>query len=67
MAGGRQGSRTRTLGTVERGALGTGMMSDVNEKGMDITQSPSAAEQGAEAGADLKSELEKVDRDDLKR
>jgi|SwirhisoilCB2_FD_contig_51_14310875_length_429_multi_3_in_0_out_0_1 hypothetical protein len=67
MAGGRQGSRTRAPGTVERGALGGGMMSDVDEKGMDITKSPSAAEQGAEAGSDLREELEKIDRDDLKR
>jgi hypothetical protein len=75
MAGGRQGSRTRTLGSIERGGLGSGMMSDDNRNDTDITKRPSAAEQGrpsaadagAKTGSDLQTELEKVDRDALKR
>ena len=43
---------------VERGSLGTSMMSDL----ADLTAPPPAVDEGAEAGSDLQTELKKVDR-----
>lgn len=48
---------------VERGTLGHSMMSAV----ADLAPPVSAAEQGAEAGSDLQTELQKVDRAALSR
>jgi hypothetical protein len=67
MAGGRQGKRTRDINPIERGRLGSGMMSDDARKTMDITKSKPAADQGAEAGSDLEAELEKTDTGAAKR
>jgi hypothetical protein len=60
MADKKQGGRHETRSPTERGGLGTGMMSDDAQKGMDIMNSPSAADQGAEAGSDLATELDKT-------
>ena len=54
MAKGRRPSGT----PVERGSLGHSMMSAVAELG----PTESAAEQGAESGSDLQTELQKLDR-----
>jgi hypothetical protein len=68
MTGGRQARRDPAdRDAIDRGQLGTGMMSDDTGDTMDITKTPSAAEQGAETGSDLKTELEKVDKSNLKR
>jgi hypothetical protein len=48
---------------VERGTLGHSMMSAV----ADVATPASAAEQGAEPGSDLQTELQKVDRAALSR
>lgn len=74
MAGGRQGKRTRNIGPIERGGLGSGMMSDDGSANRDVEKAErapadagAAIHQGGEAGAPLDEELEKVDRDALKR
>jgi hypothetical protein len=48
---------------IERGALGTGMMSGL----ADLNEAPSAAEQGSVVGSDLQTELQKIDRTALAR
>ncbi|HEY0523665.1 MAG TPA: hypothetical protein VGD08_09760 [Stellaceae bacterium] len=65
MTGKDQGNRNAGRSPAEgspmaRGRLGTGMMSDDAQKGMDIMNSPSAADEGAEAGSDMATELDKT-------